>query len=125
MADLTYTNVIYPTVNGNAATSGRTYSNNSQYQPTARGGYAQFEVVNILPRNVFCAQFEPSGPDAFSGMKFDPQNYVGEFQWVNNKTFQGDNDLGDLGYYSTKIRVGAKPLYPQFGYTILAKCPSV
>lgn len=124
-SDLTFTNVAYPTVNGAAATSGRTYSNNPNYLPRTKGGQADFEVINILPRNVFVAQFEPSGPDAFSGMKYDPQSYVGEFSWVNNKTFNGDNDLGDLGYYATKIRVGAKPLFPQFGYSIVAKVPSI
>jgi hypothetical protein len=122
VSDLSLANAIYPTVNADA-TLGRMYSSNPNYLPVSRGGLAQFEVLNILPRNVFEAQFEPSSPSAFSGMEFTPQNYVGEFQWVNNKTFNGDNDLGQLGYYFSQIRVGAKPLFPQFGYSILANCP--
>lgn len=118
---LTLANTVYPTINANA-TVGRKSVLNPKYRLSTIGtGVAQFEVINVLPRNVFKMQFEPSSPTAFAGADFMQQNYLGEFEWINNRTFEGDNDKGNKGYWSAEIIVGAKPLFPELGYTILAK----
>jgi hypothetical protein len=120
-ADLVEANFIYPTANANA-TVGRTHAIRSQYRTVARGGLAEYEVVTILGRNVWEAKYEATDPSSFSGMSFKPQNYMGEFQWIGgdkNKTFLGDNDRGNLGYYLADIRCGAKPIYPELGVSIV------
>lgn len=119
-AELTESNFIYPTRNTNA-TYGRKYENNPDYLPSASGGKAQFEVAVILPREVFEINYEPVDPTSFAGMDFSPTNYIGEFQWVNNKTFEGDNDRGNLGYYLADVRAGSKPVWPDLGKAILTK----
>ncbi|MFM8334338.1 MAG: hypothetical protein ACKODK_02145, partial [Opitutaceae bacterium] len=42
------------------------------------GGLAEYEVATILGRQVWEAKYEPVDPTQFSGMKFDPTNYIGE-----------------------------------------------
>lgn len=123
-AELTIAKTLYPTTNANA-TAGRKSIFNTNYRTIARGGRAEFEVVTIGGRNVYKAQFEPTEPSAFAGMNFQPQNYVGEFKWINNPTFGGDNDRGNLGYYLADIRVGAKPLNPDLGYAIVTKATDI
>lgn len=120
VAGLTIANMIYPTTN-TAATVGQKNIPNANYLNTARGGIAQFEVVSILPKNVYETHFEAADPTSFSGMSFMDQNYVGEFRWINNPTFEGDNDRGNLGYYLADIRVAAKPLNPDLGISIVTK----
>lgn len=117
--------MIYPTVNADAATTGRTHANNPNYKTVANGGQAAFEVVTILGKNVWEAKYEAINPANFSGASFKPQNYVGEFEWINNATYRGANDKRNKGYYSAEVRVGAKPLFPEFGYSILAPAKDV
>lgn len=127
VADLVPANMQYPTANADA-TIGRKSTNRSQYLTVARGGLAEYEVVTILGRDVWEAKYEAVDPSSFSGMKFKPQSYIGEFKWIGgdeNKTFLGDNDRGNLGYYLADIRCGAKPIYPELGYSILTKARDV
>lgn len=124
VADLVAANMIYPTVNANA-TVGRKNSPNVNYNIVARGGKAEYEVVTILGRNVYEAKYEAVDPTQFSGADFKPQNYVGEFQWINTPTFRGTNDRRNLGYYLADIRCGAKPLFPELGYSILTKAREI
>ncbi len=124
-AELTLANSIYPTVNTNASV-GRKYMPNVAYGVNGvNGGLAEYEVATILGRQVWEAKYEPVDPTQFSGMKFDPTNYIGEFQWINNRTFGGDNDRGNLGYYLADIRAAAKPIFPELGFTILTKATDV
>ena len=104
---------------------GRKHVENTKYLSTARGGRAQYEVATILPTGVYETHYEPVDPTAFSGMSFKPQDYVGEFKWINNPTFEGDNDRGNLGYYLADIRAAAKPKFPDLGYSILSKVTNV
>jgi hypothetical protein len=120
-ADLTEANFLYPTENIDA-TTGRTHRVRSAYRTEARGGLAEFEVATILGRSVWEAKFEAADPSNFSGMNFKPTNYMGEFQWIGgekNRTFLGDNDRGNLGYYLADIRCGAKPIYPEHAFSIV------
>lgn len=121
VADLVAAQMVYPTTNGNA-TVGRESTPNPYYLPVSRGGRAQFEVVSILPKEVYSAHFETADPNSYSQAVFDPQNYVGEFRWINNPTFLGDNDRGNLGYYLADVRISAKPLNPDLGVSIVTKC---
>lgn len=124
-ADLTLANTVYPTKNV-AATSGQKYVANEKYNLNGvNSGIAEYEVATVLGRQVWEAKYEPVDPTQFSGMKFDPTNYIGEFQWINNRTFGGDNDRGNLGYYLADIRAAAKPIFPELGYTILTKATDV
>jgi hypothetical protein len=121
VAQLTTANMVYPTVNAGAST-GRRYTNNGAYAKSVAGvatGRAKYEVVTILGRDVYEAKFESVDATQFGGAKFEPQSYVGEFQWINNRTFEGGNDRGNLGYYLADIRCGARPLFPELGYSIL------
>lgn len=124
-ADLTLANTVYPTKNV-AATAGQKYVANEKYNLNGvNSGIAEYEVATVLGRQVWEAKYEPVDPTQFSGMKFDPMNYIGEFQWINNRTFNGDNDRGNLGYYLADIRAAAKPIFPELGYTILTKATDV
>lgn len=125
VSDLTLTNAIYPTTNANA-TVGRKYTRNANYAISTKGGLAEYEVASVIPRDVYEAKFEAVDPTTFSGETFKAvPSYVGDFQWINNATFEGDNDRGNLGYYLADIRVGAKPIFPEFGYSILSKASDV
>jgi hypothetical protein len=117
--------MLYPTENVNAATTGRTYRNNANYKVVANGGLAEYEVVTILGKNVWEAKYEALNPANFASASFKPQNYVGEFEWINNPTYRGTNDKRNKGYYSAEVRVGSKPLFPEFGYTILTRAKDV
>lgn len=127
VADLAAANMVYPTANADADV-GRKHINRSEYLTVARGGLAEYETVTILGRQVWEAQYEAIDPSNFSGASFKPQNYVGEFQWVGgekNKTFLGDNDRGNLGYYLADIRCAAKPIFPELGFSIVTKARDV
>ena len=119
VSELTVANLIYPTVNSDA-TVGRKHGFNPQFKTVSRGGLAQYEVVTVLGPQVYENKFESVSPGSFSKAEFNqPKNYIGEFQWINNKTFEGDNDLGNKGYYRSDIRVASKPIYPENGWSIL------
>jgi hypothetical protein len=118
---LTAANMIYPHVNSDA-TVGRKHGANANYKVS---GIAQFEVVTILGRNVWEAQYEAIDPSQVSGASFKPNSYIGEFQWINTPTFRGDNDRQNLGYYLADVRTAAKPIYPELGYSILTKATDI
>lgn len=102
---------VYPTENV-------TTSFGYKHKPAAAYKTAEVEIATIIPPNVYECVFEASSPTAFAGMDFDPQDYSGEFNFINNKTFKGHNDRGNRGYFLADIRVGAKPLNPDLGYSI-------
>jgi hypothetical protein len=119
VSELTVANLIYPHVNDNA-TVGRKHSFNSQFRTVARGGIAQYEVATVLGPQVYENKFEAINPSTFSKAGFSqPSSYIGEFDWINNKTFRGDNDRGNHGYYRADVRVASKPIYPENGWSIL------
>lgn len=119
-ADLTLANAIYPTKNV-AASKGKRSVNNELYNPNGvNGGLAEFEVVQILPKNVWRALVDRPNPTTFGGMKFNAQNYVGAFKWVNNPDMT-TNVRGNMGFYLADVAVAAEPHRTEFGYTILSK----
>jgi hypothetical protein len=110
--------LIYPTRNV-AATKGQKWESNPAYKTVANGGDAVFEVVWIMPRSIWEARVRPVGTTAFGMASFNPINYVGDLQWINNKTFGGVNDQGNKGYYRIDLQMAAKPIFPEFGYSII------
>ena len=119
VSELTVANLIYPHTNV-AATVGQKHQFNSNYRTITRGGKAQFEVVTVLGPKVYENKFEAINPSTFSKAGFaQPSSYVGEFEWINNKTFRGDNDRGNHGYYRADVRLASKPIYPEHGWSIL------
>ena len=119
VSELTVANLIYPHFNADA-TAGRKHAFNPFFRSTARGGKAQYEVVTVLGPQVYENQFEAINPSTFSKAGFgQPSSYIGEFEWINNKTFKGDNDRGNHGYYRADVRVASKPIYPENGWSIL------
>ncbi len=122
---LTLGNTVYPTINENA-TTGRRYALNPNWRAGSVVGEddttTAYEVIQIMPRNVWEATYEPVDPTAFGGLNFNPKtDYVGNFKLINQPTFRGDNDRGNMAYYLADVRVGAKPLYTDLGITLLTK----
>lgn len=109
---------IYPTENIEASL-GRSHKVKDTYKTPSNNGNPVYEVVTILPRDTWKCVYEATTPNAFAGMKFDPQDYSGEFRWINNPTFEDSNDRGNMGYYLADVRVGAKATNPDFGISIL------
>lgn len=112
------TTKIYPFVNSNA-TKGRKWALNPNYLPVAQGGLAVYEVAYVLSDSIWEARPRPTGSTQYGQAGFNPINYVGDLQWINNKTMAGLNDLGNKGYYRCDIQVAAKPIFPEFGFAIL------
>lgn len=60
---------------------------------------------------------------------FNPQTYVGEFTWLNEKLLDPSsayyNPDGDWGFYRAKLMSATKPIHPEFGIVIRhLRCPS-
>ncbi len=111
------TTVIYPTTNS-AATSGRKSIPNPNYRTVANGGLAVYEVVYVLCRDIYEVRPRPIGPTQFGMAAFNPVNYVGDLNWINNKD-NLKNILGNKGFFRIDIQVAARPIRPELGYAIL------
>lgn len=111
------TTKIYPTINANAST-GRQNIPNPNYLTVARGGLAVYEVVTILPRNVYEVKVRPAGPSSFGSANFTQRSFSGDVFWVNNADMC-DNIDGDKGFYRMKFAMAAKPVFPDLGVSIL------
>lgn len=112
------TTKIYPTINS-AASTGTQNLPNPDYLTVANGGLAVYEVVTILPRNVWEVKVRPSDPAAFAGMSFTQRSFAGDIYWVNNKDMC-DNIDGNKGFYRQIYAMAAKPKFPDLGVSILA-----
>lgn len=108
---------IYPFTNENT-TTGRRWIPNPNYQSVAKGGLAVYEVFHILSNNIWEARPRSTGLGAMSGASFNPINYTGELNWINNK--DTTNPLGNKGYFRADVQVAAKPIFPEYGYSGLA-----
>lgn len=111
------TTFIYPTEN-QAATVGRESILNEDYRTVANGGLAVYEVVTVIPKNVYEVHVRPTGPTSFGKEKFDPTNYIGSIEWINNKDM-AQNKQGNKGLYRFDHQMAAKPVYPELGYSII------
>ena len=111
------TTKIYPTINV-AASKGKKNIPNPDYLTVARGGLAVYEVVYIMPRDVWEARIRPVGPTNYGMASFNPVNYVGDLRWINNPDMS-NNYLGTKGFYNIQIQAAARPVRPEIGYAIL------
>lgn len=111
------TTKIYPFVNS-AATKGTQFTLNPNWLTVARGGQAVYEVAYILPRNVWGIRPRPVGPTSFDMATYNPWNYIGEIQWINNRDM-GSNQLGNKGFYRFDIQAAARPIRPEIGVALM------
>lgn len=106
--------LIPPFINVNT-TKGRKFIVNPAYYTPSRGGNATYEVFSVTARDIYEVRVAPGGPTQFSGASFNPQNYAGEVQWINNRDMC-NNQLGNNGFYRMDIRVAPKPIFPENGF---------
>ncbi len=111
------TTKIYPTINI-AGTTGSQNIPNPNYLTVANGGQAVYEVVTILPRNVYEIRVRQSDPTSFGGMSFTQRSFAGDIYWVNNRDMC-DNIDGNKGFYRQIYSMAAKPVFPDLGASIL------
>lgn len=100
------------------ATKGRKYIQNPAYRTPANGGNATYEVITVTARDIYEVRVAPGSPSTFGRAAFNPQNYAGDVQWINNPDMC-NNKLGNLGFYRMDIRAAPKPIYPDNGFAIL------
>lgn len=108
---------IPPMINQDA-TIGRKGVRNPAYYSVAKGGSAVYEAITIRGKNIYSVDVRPTLGGGFDMASFNPKNYSGQLQWINNKDMV-DNPLGDKGYFHFQIDVAAKPIYPENGIAIL------
>lgn len=94
-------------------TKGYSYDVNSRYET------ADYELSYIYHQDVF-RSVVPAPVSTATKMNFNPQNYRGEFKWVNILDRQTNPD-GNVGYFRGVVANGARPIFPQYGYAILHK----
>lgn len=86
------------------------------------------DSVIYLP-NVMCFKHPKPISTVGSGTSFNPQTYVGDFEWLNvrnvDSTSPKYNPDGDLGFYRAKLMSATKPIHPEYGIVIRhLRCPS-
>ena len=94
-------------------TKGTAYNINPAYETAA------YEISYIFHQDVF-RSVVPSPINTNNKMAFNPQNYRGEFKWVNILDRQYNPD-GNVGYFRGVVASGARPVFPQYGYVIMHK----
>jgi hypothetical protein len=58
----------------------------------------------------------PGSISNIGNLKFEPQNYIGDVQWLNYKT--DDNPLGTIGRYYAKLGSATRPKRTEFGIVL-------
>jgi hypothetical protein len=103
---------VYP-FKRSTTTKGYAYDVNPRYET------ADYELSYIFHQDVF-RSVVPAPINTANKMSFNPQNYRGEFKWVNILDRQTNPD-GNVGYFRGVLANGARPIFPQYGYAILHK----
>ena len=103
---------VYP-FKRSTTTKGTSYDINPRYET------ADYELSYIFHQDVM-RSVVPSPVNTANKMAFNPQNYRGEFKWVNILDRQTNPD-GNVGYFRGVCASGARPIFPQYGYAILHK----
>jgi hypothetical protein len=98
-------------------TKGTAYNINPAYETAA------YEISYIFHQDVF-RSVVPSPISTNNRMAFNPQNYRGEFKWVNilDRT---NNPDGNVGYFRGVVASGARPVFPQYGYVVMHTRPTI
>ena len=98
-------------------TKGTAYNINPAYET------ANYEISYIFHQDVF-RSVVPSPINTNNKMAFNPQNYRGEFKWVNILDRQNNPD-GNVGYFRGVVASGARPVFPQYGYVVMHTRPTI
>jgi len=98
-------------------TKGTAYNINPAYET------ASYEISYIFHQDVF-RSVVPSPISTNNKMAFNPQNYRGEFKWVNILDRQNNPD-GNVGYFRGVCASGARPVFPQYGYVVMHTRPTI
>jgi hypothetical protein len=98
-------------------TKGTAYNINPAYETAA------YEISYIFHQDVF-RSVVPSPISTNNKMAFNPQNYRGEFKWVNILDRQSNPD-GNVGYFRGVCASGARPVFPQYGYVVMHTRPTI
>jgi len=98
-------------------TKGTAYNINPAYET------ASYEISYIFHQDVM-RSVVPSPINTDNKMGFNPQNYRGEFKWVNILDRENNPD-GNVGYFRGVCASGARPVFPQYGYVILHNRSSI
>lgn len=79
---------------------------------------AQYEMTFIYNTNVYISRVPNSITSPGGNTKFDPQNYRGEFHWLNIPDINC-NPLGNQGFFYAQFMQGSEPNRPEWGYSIV------
>lgn len=84
---------------------------------------AAFEDSVIYLPSVMTTMVPGPISSAGAGTSFAPQQYMGNFQWLNIQ-HATDNPINAYGFYYCLIQTGTKPVHPEFGIVIRhLRCP--
>jgi hypothetical protein len=107
---------IYP-FRKETTTKGTAYNINPAYET------ASYEISYIFHQDVY-RSVVPTPMSTDNKMGFNPQNYRGEFKWVNILDRENNPD-GNVGYFRGVVASGARPVFPQYGYVVLHTRPAI
>ena len=103
-----------------SATKGQKSEYNYDYQPTSMGGKAVYEMSYFVAPEIFRNE-SLALPSSIGPATFGSNSYLGNPVFINNKTYNGTNDLGKRGYFNSEWIRCAYPLYSENGITVLHK----
>lgn len=78
---------------------------------------AQFEVIFLLHSEV-CEALFPENISGAAGVTFNPQNYRGDFRWINIP-HEDRNPDGTIGHFRGVLSSATKPKKLEFAYGII------
>jgi hypothetical protein len=80
---------------------------------------ATHEAAYVVHKHVMESQV-PVPNIAAPGFKFDPANFAGEFEWINNKN-DITNPKGHIGFFLATFGSAGVPKKIEYGYSIIFK----
>lgn len=86
--------------------------------------YATYQATPIHVPGVFTQRIPRPISNPGGRFKFDPVNYMGDFQWKNilDKICNPD---GTIGFFRAVFASGSEPVHPEFGYVVMhLSCPA-
>lgn len=92
---------------------------NEQGEYNAAYDTAPYEAAYVVHKQVMESQI-PNPGIAAPGFKFDPANFAGEFEWINNKN-DITNPKGHIGFFLATFGSAGVPKKVEYGYTIVFK----
>lgn len=85
--------------------------------------YATYQVSVVHVPSVFTQRVPKPLSNPGGNFKFDPVNYMGDFQWKNIPHATCNPD-GTIGFFRGVFASASEPVHPEFGYAIMhLSCP--